>query len=240
MKKQPQYLIIEQNIIDQIKDGLLLPGDRLPTEAMLCEQYGVSRMTVNKALSSLAMKKYITRTQGKGSFVNMPETIIMKDIGGHRKTSFSSDAASIGKTAGAILVDYRIIRATDIQRVSGLLALEREEMVHEINRIRTIDGVRVALSTTWIPVRLMPSLDVRVLEHSLYRYLEEEYGYIPRAVEYTFNAVLPTKKQLELLNTGSCALLKSSHISIIENGSRFEYTETYYVGDRYTYHFSAD
>lgn len=145
---------------------------------------------------------------------------------------------SINKKPGAILVEYRVVYAKEIPDAARQLLLSDNELIHFIHRIRTIDDMRVALSYTYIPCKYLPALDVTILEQSLYRYLDEEYNIHPSATDYTFKALLPTKKQQALLLTESCALLKVSHTSVIDNGALFEYTETYYAGNRYTYHFS--
>ena len=58
---QPLYQKIKEDILRQIKDGQLLPGDKIPTEYQLMEKYGVSRITVSKALSELKSEGIITR-----------------------------------------------------------------------------------------------------------------------------------------------------------------------------------
>ncbi|WP_423212801.1 GntR family transcriptional regulator [Mycobacterium talmoniae] len=54
---------------DEIARGVLSPGGALPTEQALCDQFGVSRITVRRALADLAEQGYIERRQGVGSFV---------------------------------------------------------------------------------------------------------------------------------------------------------------------------
>src|ERR1700742_5212845 len=54
---------------DEIDRGVLAPGQALPTEQTLCDQFGVSRITVRRALADLAEQGYIERRQGVGSFV---------------------------------------------------------------------------------------------------------------------------------------------------------------------------
>src|SRR3546814_1015633 len=49
----PRYAAIKQSIYDAIGDGRLKPGDRVPSEADLVEQFDVSRMTANRALREL-------------------------------------------------------------------------------------------------------------------------------------------------------------------------------------------
>src|ERR1700744_6065394 len=54
---------------DEIDRGVLAAGEALPTEQTLCDQFGVSRITVRRALADLAEQGYIERRQGVGSFV---------------------------------------------------------------------------------------------------------------------------------------------------------------------------
>ncbi len=236
MKKMPLYLTIVQDIMEMIQNGSLRSGEQLMTEAQLCEKYQVSRMTANKALSALVAQGYISRTAGKGSFVLEPK--VTKDIGSSNISSFSRDMASVGKKPGAILVEYRVMRAEEAPLAAERLQLAENELLHYIFRIRTSNDIRIALSHTYIPCKYLPALDVTILEGSLYEYLDQTYQIHPRVLDYNFSAILSNKKQQELLQTEACALLKSSHTSTIEPDIFFEFTETYYVGNRYTYHFS--
>ncbi|MBV7414325.1 histidine utilization repressor [Aeromonas encheleia] len=63
------YLQIKQHILDGIRERHYQAGDRIPTEAALCDQFAVSRMTVNKALRELVAEGWLVRTAGSGSFV---------------------------------------------------------------------------------------------------------------------------------------------------------------------------
>lgn len=63
---------IRDNIEGQIRSGALKPGDRIPFEHELMAQYGVSRMTVNRALTPLDEAGLIERRKRAGSFVRLP------------------------------------------------------------------------------------------------------------------------------------------------------------------------
>ena len=63
---------IRADMEQRIRTGDLAPGDRLPTEAALMQQYDCARMTVNKALSALATAGLIERRKRAGSFVARP------------------------------------------------------------------------------------------------------------------------------------------------------------------------
>lgn len=135
-------------------------------------------------------------------------------------------------------MEYRVICAEEAPLAAEQLRLEAQELLHYIFRIRTSNDVRIALSHTYIPCKYLPALDVTILEGSLYEYLNNTHQIYPIVLDHNFSALLPSKKQQELLQVDSCALLKSSHTSTIEPDLLFEYTETYYAGSRYTYHFS--
>lgn len=65
MKK---YLHLTENLLADIKAGRITPGDQLPTEQQLVDQYGFSRITVRAALNELASRGMIRRTPGRGTF----------------------------------------------------------------------------------------------------------------------------------------------------------------------------
>ncbi|MDA8212599.1 MAG: GntR family transcriptional regulator [Clostridia bacterium] len=68
----PVYYQLAEDISRKIKSGELKPGDMLPSEAQLCAQYNISRMTVRRGLSLLAEAGYLESVQGKGNFVARP------------------------------------------------------------------------------------------------------------------------------------------------------------------------
>ncbi len=58
----------------EITEGVYRPGDRLPSEAQLCERFGASRITVAKAIQSLQRDGVVTRRAGSGTYVQQPKT----------------------------------------------------------------------------------------------------------------------------------------------------------------------
>ncbi|EPJ45270.1 MAG: GntR family transcriptional regulator [Osedax symbiont Rs1] len=65
----PRFIIIKNFIEDKINAGEFTPGDRVPSENELCQQFSVSRMTARRALQSLNDEGLLIRTPGLGSFV---------------------------------------------------------------------------------------------------------------------------------------------------------------------------
>jgi DNA-binding GntR family transcriptional regulator len=66
---EPAYAQLVRILTGQIKAGVFRPGDRLPSEAQLCERYGVSPMTVRRVINILADQGVVTAEQGRGTFV---------------------------------------------------------------------------------------------------------------------------------------------------------------------------
>lgn len=66
---QPVYLQVKTFIQQHISSGEWRPGDPVPSEATLMQQFGISRMTVNRALRELTASGLVTRVQGSGTFV---------------------------------------------------------------------------------------------------------------------------------------------------------------------------
>ena len=65
----PKYEIIHQTLLKQIESGTLPPDTLLPGEDALAAEYGVSLITVRRAMSELAHDGAIRRVRGKGSIV---------------------------------------------------------------------------------------------------------------------------------------------------------------------------
>lgn len=70
----PTYRVVSHNIIEQILNGTLKPGDSLPTEAALCEQFGVNRSTVREGIRLLEETGMLRRVNAKRLVVSRPNT----------------------------------------------------------------------------------------------------------------------------------------------------------------------
>lgn len=235
-KKAFKYIEIENDILQKILSGKLRPGDRIEPEVTLCSQYHTSRMTANKALQSLSSKGYIKRIAGKGSFVCDPS--VKKILG--RSRSFSEDMKAAGLTPGAKLLEYRMLRGEEIPRVSSILGASQSDFIHYFSRLRTGDDLIISISYTYVPCKVLPALDIAALEHSFYEYVRSQRTFSPHIYNYAINATLPTEEQKRIMGIQNVALLKIAHPTYLDTDEIFEYTETYYIGSRYTYFFSKE
>lgn len=76
--KEPRYQKIKSFLLDEIEQGKLRPGDRVPSENRLARDFSVSRMTARRALHELADSGVLDRSQGAGSYVS--ETIASSSL----------------------------------------------------------------------------------------------------------------------------------------------------------------
>lgn len=117
-KNIPLYKQIINDILHQILNGELRPGDRIPSEHELSQTYLVSSITSKNALAELADKGYIVRKKGKGSFVNSLEEL-------QRITAFSETASQRlimkAKTIGLVIpsmktsIDQQLLNAIELE-----------------------------------------------------------------------------------------------------------------------------
>lgn len=70
---EPAYAQLANILRRQIAEGTYRPGDQLPSEAQLCEQYEVSPMTVRRSINLLAAQEVVTTAQGRGTYVKAVE-----------------------------------------------------------------------------------------------------------------------------------------------------------------------
>lgn len=65
---KPKYYRLMEQLKNDILFGTIQPGDKLPSENELSDQYGISRHTVRKALSMLTNEGYIAAEHGRGTY----------------------------------------------------------------------------------------------------------------------------------------------------------------------------
>lgn len=68
----PRHRAIYEELLAEIQSGVYKPGERLPSEAILCERFQASRITVAKAFQSLQRENLVTRRPGSGTYIEKP------------------------------------------------------------------------------------------------------------------------------------------------------------------------
>jgi len=227
-KNTPIYKKIRSDLLQEIMDGKY-SAQQLPTEAELCERYGVSRMTVNKGLSMLSHEGLIRRIPGKGSFINTNE--IQKKISEPR--GFTQDINALGRIPSTKLLLLKKLRASDVGEIARIFNLQNNSRVFYFERLRFSDGEPIAISRTFISGEVVKTITKSSLEKSFYKYLKNELGIIPRCSDYQIRARQANAQEEELLNNNGEPLLEVRHISYTEDDIPFEYNSAAYLGSKF-------
>lgn len=138
----PAYYQIAEDLSEDIESGRLGPGDGIPSEAQLCEHYGVSRMTVRQGLGVLADAGYIESMPGRGSFVAEP---CLDKI----SLEFREGVLGNGKRLDPRLCGVEVISAG--AEVAEKLGVALGAKMVELRRVSYLDGRPVAHECKYLP-----------------------------------------------------------------------------------------
>lgn len=227
----PLYIQIAEGLIAQIASGELMPEDRLSPERELCEEFGVTRMTLRRALGVLESQGLIIRVHGVGTYIAEPK--IERSMA--KVFRFSSRMQERGFTPSAKIISCEQIIAD--KALSKNLALPVPSPVYSILRLRSINQEPVLLESYAIPENRFPGLDRYDLEgRSIYEVMENEYGVAILRARQSFEPVIATPFEAELLNIAQgVALLLEKRLSYDEVNSPVEYGKDHYRGDRFRF-----
>lgn len=222
----PQYRRIEQALRERITT--LRPGDRLPSDAELTIEFGVSRMTARNAMQRLAEDGLIERQPGRGSFVAEPPA--------HRRANrlmtFTREMLRRGLTPSSRLLARSIGPSTTAEAAS-LGITPRQPVIH-LRRLRCADNQPIAIeSTTLIGACADAVMTVDLVRGSLHEALTRA-GFALRRGTGTISAAAATGEDARLLSirVGDPLLVERRVISDV-HGRPIEATESRYPADRY-------
>jgi len=227
-RQEPLYRQIEAQLREAISNGAYPPGSRLPSEPELCDQYGVSRITVRHAIRNLLAEGLIVLDRGRGTFVR--DRRLTAGIRG--ATSFSEEMRRLGRRAGARLLS--LDKRRPAEEVAEQLDLDEGEEVVVVRRLRTGDDEVIGLQTAYLPARRVPGIELLDLEpESLYAVLDRSYGLIPVEAIETFRVGAAGADEAALLGVdpGECAFMVT-RLTFGKAGP-FELVESVMRGDRY-------
>lgn len=179
----PKYVQIQNYILQKIKSGEFLAGDRIPSETELSQQFGVSRLTVNTAIKELAGSGIVERVQGRGTFVRMiPDespASPMVFAGGIKIAPFRHTSNKPHE-----LLEHGIVKANPSLRQK--LQLGPEEYVYKIVRCVYVESEPDELDYSYIPLSVCKDhvFDCEALKtHYLHDYLRQHFEQKPTRVQ---------------------------------------------------------
>jgi GntR family transcriptional regulator len=225
----PLYHQVHTDLLNKIQSGELKPDDRIASEDELACSYGVSKITVRRALRDLALAGYVRREQGRGTFVASPKI----EQGPRELTSFTEEMRRHGRTASSRVLSQEVIAAEG--EVAQKLQLAEGALVLRLRRLRIADDQPMGIQTAYLPLDVAPDLvHERLGAASLYEVLRQKYGIVPARARETHYAVAAHGEIAALLGVAEGdPTLAAERITFLEDGRPFELVESFMHGDRY-------
>lgn len=229
----PQYRRIEHALRERI--ARLRPGAELPSDAELCAEFGVSRMTARNAMQRLAEEGLIVRLPGRGSYVAQPPV--------HRRAdqlmTFSREMQRRGRVPTSEVL-AREVRPASAQE-AATLGVDPEEPIVSVRRLRLADGVPIALERAVLNRSVADVvMSADLVRGSLHEALARA-GHVLRRGTGTITAEPASGEDAGLLRVGGGEpLLVERRVILDSQGRRIEATESRYAADRYALDVSFD
>ena len=225
----PLYFQIKEIIREEIEEGRLSPGDSIPSERKLADEFDVSRPTIRQALKELVNEGMLHREKGKGTYVAEPKInygFIQKLI------TFYDDLVKKGYEPRTEILKKEIRKPR--KGIANKLEISPDEEVIFLQRLRSIENDPLVTVMNFVPRYLCPDLiEVDLEDKSLYNVMAEKYDVKFHRADITLEPGIAEKYDKELLEVeeGSPIHLMKN-VTYTKDGTPMDYFESRFRGDR--------
>ena len=144
----PLHLAISEKLRSQIFEGQYVPGEQLPSEHRLMEQFAVSRITVRRAIANLISQGLVVSQRGKGVFVKEQRKVVRSLA--NPLVFFDEDMQRQGAVSSIQSLSFEKVAAPE--SVCHTLRLPQNETVYCQKKIILTDKIPVSYDVTYIPL----------------------------------------------------------------------------------------
>jgi GntR family transcriptional regulator len=230
-RSQPLHIQIADNIRSRIRNGDLLPGEKLPPEDALSRELRVSRATVRSAFKVLEHEHYTISKHGSGTYIDTNALFISNAINQLRSTS------EMAKASGLDLQNITIkllVQKAD-KKVALLLNLDEAEKIVRLERVGIVNKIPIMYSIDYFPVSIAPDLARnRSFKGSLFSYFENKCNIRIKCANSTITAVSRTPfSSKEFIWSKPAILFEQIHYD--EKGKSILYSRDYYRSDHFKF-----
>ena len=169
IKAIPAYQRIKNAILDNIHSGKWQAGNAISTEMALAEEFGVSRMTVNRALKELSEERVLERRQGSGTFVAQQQFnhtfVEVRNIAQDLKSANRDYQAKVVSKRGitAAMLNDELRRKFGLEKVvetseskKGKSIDSEAAVLYEVKIIHFADGQPIQFEERWVDALKVP------------------------------------------------------------------------------------
>jgi len=232
---RPLYQQLETLLRARMENGELQAGDRLPPEHALAQQYGISRMTVRKAIETLATESLLVRRPGKGTFVAGDKVPVMAST----LSSFSGVMRGLGLAVTSRVIALKL----DVPplQVTQELQLAPGQKAAFLRRVRYINGEAIAIMSSWMPAFCFPVLQTADLgSEPITSVMERAGGITIVRAEDWLESTLARPEEAELIHIRPGApVFLGRGVLYDDRGLPVRSSKVIYRGDRFRICFSA-
>jgi GntR family transcriptional regulator len=204
------------------------PGSLMPSERVLAERFEMARTTVRQSLDLLIADGVLFRRHGHGTFVAAPPL-----IGVDMLSSFTLAMKAGGFEPGTAMVSAVVEHATP--NLAGRLEIADGQQVLRLERVRTADGVGVALERIFVATDRFPGIEeIDWADRSFHTEIQRRWGARISSAENQVSAVLASETVADALgiDLGS-ACLRVEGRNRDQDGRVIEVGRSIYRGDMY-------
>lgn len=225
----PRYAQLYRHLAEVITSGALETDAQLPPERDLAEMADVSRVTVRKAVAQLVGEGMLEQRRGAGTFVRPQPPKMEHSLSA--LVSFTEYMRQRGKTSSSQILRRGLFAPSpDEQMVLGLAGADR---VARVDRLRSADGMPMALEWSSLPMDILP--EPERVETSLYDVLRALSHAPTRAVQ-RITAVNLGPEDAGLLHLAvGAAVLRVDRTAYLPSGRPIEFTRGLYRSDIYDF-----
>jgi GntR family transcriptional regulator len=203
---------------DEIARGAISAGEALPTEQELCEQFGVSRITVRRALADLAGQGYITRRQGVGSFVrsNNPTQQEQK-----ASRSYETEMRQIQFESETDVFEFGLRPIPPA--ISAKIGLTEGLYILAVRRERRT-GEPLIVTEAWLPTRIADFVTAETMAHTPMFSVFTDAGVTFTRFQHEFTAEIAGPRNARILDISIGApVLRINRVSFTEGDAPHHY-----------------
>jgi GntR family transcriptional regulator len=228
--KVPYYQQLYTILRGKIARDEWTPGDLIPTENELIDEYRVSRSTVRQVLDMLVSEGLVYRERGRGSFIAHPTVEQTMS----RIVSFTEDMRQRGFEPGTRLLSASQLKAS--QDISASLQVPPGELLTRVERLRLADGEPMSVEESFLVDRCCPHLLAQDYTNDPLRaILERQYGLRLVNARQVIRAIPAPTNLADLLEIKPQApLLFIERVSFSQAAIPVEFLRIYYRADRYS------
>ncbi|HEY9161915.1 MAG TPA: GntR family transcriptional regulator [Desulfomonilia bacterium] len=222
----PAYYRLQEALRGKIEDGHWKPGDAIPSERLITEEYRISAGTVKKALGNLVDEGYLYRVQGKGTFVG-------KSILRQESLRYYRLVREFGDGMAELNVKLLGIREVKgFEPANRFLRIAGDHSLFEMRRLFSSNEKPVVYAVSYIPKTMFPGFETisasRLENSTFYEVIEKDYGIPTIRNQELFGAALADAKTAGVLKIGKDEpLLTIEMLSYTYKNMPYEYRLSY-------------